>query len=103
MSCASTSTACGPPCSRRTRRSGPSGPAAQPPGAGALVAFAFGGGDDLVRREADGSFTVHLSEPEQLLIKSLLAQLRTLLKVEGSGEITEDSGVRRLFPPAYPG
>ncbi len=67
------------------------------------MAFAFGGGGDLVRREADGSFTVHLSEPEQLLIKSLLAQLRTLLKVEGGGEITEDSGVRRLFPPAYPG
>ena len=66
-----------------------------------VVAFGFGGGP--VRRERDGSFTVHLSEPEQLLLKSLLAQLRTLLKLEGGGEITEDSGVRRLFPTAYPG
>jgi len=65
------------------------------------VAFGFGGGP--VRRERDGSFTVRLSEPEQLLLKSLLAQLRTLLKLEGGGQITEDSGVRRLFPTAYPG
>jgi len=65
------------------------------------VAFGFGGGP--IRRERDGSFTVRLSEPEQLLLKSLLAQLRTLLKLEGGGEITEDSGVRRLFPTAYPG
>ena len=65
------------------------------------MAFGFGGGP--IRRERDGSFTVRLSEPEQLLLKSLLAQLRTLLKLEGGGEITEDSGVRRLFPTAYPG
>ena len=65
------------------------------------MAFGFGGGP--IRRERDGSFTVRLSEHEQLLLKSLLAQLRTLLKVEGGGEITEDSGVRRLFPTAYPG
>jgi len=65
------------------------------------VAFGFGGGP--IRRERDGSFTVHLSEPEQLLLKSLLAQLRTLLKLEGGSDITEDSGVRRLFPTAYPG
>ena len=49
------------------------------------------------------TFTVRVSEHEQLLLKSLLAQLRTLLKVEGGGDITEDSGVRRLFPNAYPG
>ncbi len=65
------------------------------------MAFGFGGGP--IRRERDGTFTVHLSEHEQLLLKSLLAQLRTLLKLEGGGEITEDSGVRRLFPTAYPG
>jgi hypothetical protein len=65
------------------------------------VAFAFGGGP--VRRERDGSFTIRLSEPEQVLLKSLLAQLRSLLKLEGGGEITEGSGVRRLFPTAYPG
>lgn len=56
-----------------------------------------------VRRERDGSFTVRISEPEQMLLKSLLAQLRTLLKIEGGGEITDESGVRRLFPTAYPG
>jgi hypothetical protein len=55
-----------------------------------------------IRRERDGTYSVHLSEPEQMLVKSLLAQLRTLLKVETAGEITEDSGVRRLFPTAYP-
>jgi len=65
------------------------------------VAFGFGGGP--VRRERDGTFTIRLSEHEQVLLKSLLAQLRTLLKLEGGGEITEDSGVRRLFPTAYPG
>ena len=56
-----------------------------------------------IRRERDGTVSVHLSEPEQMLVKSLLAQLRTLLKIETAGEITEDSGVRRLFPTAYPG
>jgi hypothetical protein len=56
-----------------------------------------------VRRERDGSFTIRLSEAEQMLVKSLLAQLRTLLKLEGSGELTEESGIRRLFPAAYPG
>ena len=56
-----------------------------------------------IRRERDGSYSVRLSEPEQMLLKSLLAQLRTLLKVESTGEITEESGVRRLFPTAYPG
>lgn len=55
-----------------------------------------------VRRQRDGSFRVELSEPEQILVKSLLAQLRTLLKVEGGEAITETSGVRRLFPTAYP-
>lgn len=55
-----------------------------------------------IRRERDGSFSASLSEPEQMLVKSLLAQLRTLLKVEAAGEITEASGVRRLFPTAYP-
>ncbi len=55
-----------------------------------------------IRRERDGSFSVHLSEPEQVLLKSLLSQLRTLLRVEGAGEVTEESGVRRLFPPAHP-
>ncbi len=65
------------------------------------MAFGFSGGP--VRRERDGSFSIHLSEQEQVLLKSLLAQLRTLLKLEGGGEITEDSGVRRLFPTAYPG
>jgi hypothetical protein len=55
-----------------------------------------------IRRERDGTFSVHLTEPEQVLVKSLLAQLRTLLKVETADEITEASGVRRLFPTAYP-
>ncbi len=56
-----------------------------------------------IRRERDGSFSVRLSEAEQMLMKSLLAQLRTLLKLEGGGELDEESGVRRLFPAAYPG
>ena len=64
------------------------------------MVFGFGGGP--IRRERDGSFTVRLSEPEQILLKSLLAQLRTLLKLEGGSEITDESGVRRLFPTAYP-
>jgi hypothetical protein len=55
-----------------------------------------------IQRERDGSFSVALSEPEQVLVKSLLAQLRALIRTEASGEITEDSGVRRLFPTAYP-
>jgi ribosomal protein S6 len=56
-----------------------------------------------IRRERDGTYSVRLSEPEQMVVKSLLAQLRTLLKVEGgAGELTEDSGIRRLFPTAYP-
>jgi hypothetical protein len=83
MSTASTSTASGPRCSRTTEQ-------------------VFGRGLP-IRRERDGSYSVHLSEPEQVLLKSLLAQLRTLLKIETAGEITEASGVRRLFPTAYPG
>ena len=55
-----------------------------------------------IRRERDGSFSVRLAEPEQLLVKSLLAQLRTLLRLEAGGEIDQTSGVRRLFPTAYP-
>jgi hypothetical protein len=63
------------------------------------VAFGWRGP---IRREGDGSYSVHLNEPEQVLLKSLLAELRMLLRVETSGEITEASGVRRLFPTAYP-
>ena len=55
-----------------------------------------------IRRERDGSYTVRLSEPEQLLVKALLAQLRTLLKLEGGDDLDEGSGTRRLFPTAYP-
>ena len=55
-----------------------------------------------IERGRDGTFTVHLSEPEQVLVKSLLAQLRALIKTETAGDITEASGVRRLFPTAYP-
>ncbi|MET1049491.1 MAG: DUF2017 family protein [Acidimicrobiales bacterium] len=65
------------------------------------MVFGFGGGP--IRRERDGTFTIRLSEPEQVLLKSLLAQLRTLLKLEGGSEITDESGVRRLFPTAYAG
>lgn len=65
------------------------------------MAFGIGGGP--IRRERDGSFKIRLSEPEQILLKSLLAQLRTLLKIEGGGQITDESGVRRLFPTAYAG
>src|SRR4029453_13208457 len=53
------------------------------------------------RRERHGQFALRLSEPEQLLIKSLLSQLRTLLRLEGD-EVEPDSTVRRLFPTAYP-
>jgi Domain of unknown function (DUF2017) len=56
-----------------------------------------------VRRERDGSYSVRMSESEQMLVKSLLAQLRTLLKLEGGGHLAEESGIRRLFPNAYPG
>ena len=63
------------------------------------MVFGFGGGP--IRRERDGTFTIRLSEPEQILLKSLLAQLRTLLKLEGGSEITDESGVRRLFPTAH--
>ena len=55
-----------------------------------------------IQRERDGTYSVDLTETEQMVLKSLLAQLRTLLKVETTGEITEESGVRRLFPTAYP-
>jgi hypothetical protein len=55
-----------------------------------------------IRRERDGTFTVRISEAEQTLVKSLLAQLRTLLRLEGGGDLDEESGVRRLFPTAYP-
>jgi Domain of unknown function (DUF2017) len=55
-----------------------------------------------IRRERDGSYSVDLTETEQMVLKSLLAQLRALLKLEATGEITEESGVRRLFPTAYP-
>lgn len=55
-----------------------------------------------VRRERDGSFALQLSEQEQMVLKSLLAQLRTLLRLEGGEELDETSGVRRLFPTAYP-
>jgi hypothetical protein len=55
-----------------------------------------------IERQRDGSFAVQLSEPEQVLVKSLLAQLRTLIRTETAGEVTEASGVRRLFPTAYP-
>jgi hypothetical protein len=64
------------------------------------VVLGFGGGP--IRRERDGSFAIRLSEGEQTLLKSLLAQLRTLLKLEAGAAITEESGVRRLFPTAYP-
>ena len=63
--------------------------------------MAFGRGGP-IRRERDGSYSVRLSEAEQMLVKSLLAQLRTLLKVEGGGDLDEASGIRRLFPTAYP-
>jgi Domain of unknown function (DUF2017) len=62
------------------------------------VVFGRGGP---VRRERDGQFALRLSEPEQLLITSLLSQLRTLLRLEGD-EVEPDSTVRRLFPTAYP-
>lgn len=55
-----------------------------------------------VRRERDGTFALRLSEEEQVVLKSLVAQLRTLLRLEGSGQLDEASGVRRLFPVAYP-
>jgi hypothetical protein len=55
-----------------------------------------------IERERDGTFSVHLTENEQVLVKSLLAQLRSLIRTETTGEITEASGVRRLFPTAYP-
>ena len=55
-----------------------------------------------IHRDRDGTYSVDLTETEQMVLKSLLAQLRTLLKVETTGEITEESGVRRLFPTAYP-
>jgi hypothetical protein len=64
--------------------------------------MAFGRRRLPVERQRDGSYAVHLSEPEQLLVKSLLAQLRTLIRTETAGEVTEGSGVRRLFPTAYP-
>ncbi len=63
------------------------------------MAFGLGGP---IRRERDGTYGVRLSEPEQLLVKSLLVQLRTLLKLEGGGAMDEESGIRRLFPTAYP-
>jgi Domain of unknown function (DUF2017) len=62
------------------------------------VVFGRGGP---IKRERDGRFAIRLSEPEQLLLKSLLSQLRTLLRMEG-GDVEPDSTVRRLFPTAYP-
>lgn len=49
-----------------------------------------------VRRTRQGSYEVHLPEPEQTLLASLVVQLRELLM-----ETTDDPTLRRLFPTAY--
>jgi hypothetical protein len=49
-----------------------------------------------VHRTRQGTYEVHLPEPEQTLLVSLVDQLRELLL-----ESTDDPSVRRLFPTAY--
>jgi hypothetical protein len=49
-----------------------------------------------VQRTRQGTYQVHLPEPEQTLLVNLVDQLRELLL-----ESTDDPSVRRLFPTAY--
>ena len=49
-----------------------------------------------VRRTRNGTYEVHLPEPERTLLGNLAQQLRELL-----AETTDDPSVRRLFPTAY--
>jgi hypothetical protein len=48
-----------------------------------------------IRRTRSGDFTLHLSDRERSVLRSLPDELRELLA-------TDDPGLRRLFPPAYP-
>jgi hypothetical protein len=48
-----------------------------------------------IRRTRRGDFTLHLSGRERSVLRSLPAELRELMG-------TDDPGLRRLFPPAYP-
>lgn len=51
-----------------------------------------------IKRNRDGSYTVKLPSEERDLLRSLPAQLRTLLTDAGSDG---DPALERLFPPAY--
>jgi hypothetical protein len=48
-----------------------------------------------IRRTRKGDFAFHLSDRERSVLRSLPNELRELLG-------TDDPGLRRLFPPAYP-
>jgi Domain of unknown function (DUF2017) len=48
-----------------------------------------------IRRERDGRYRLRLGTEERALLAALPAQLRELLA-------TDDPGLSRLFPPAYP-
>lgn len=50
-----------------------------------------------VQRRADGRFTVQLAKPERALLRSLADQMAELL-----ADPSDDPGLRRLSPTAYP-
>lgn len=52
-----------------------------------------------VRRAAGGRFELHLSRGEREALRTVPPQIRELLEAESPAS---DSGVARLFPPAYP-
>ncbi len=55
-----------------------------------------------VRRTRSGRYSVNLGADERNLLRILPGQLRALLAAEGGvPSETEDSSLRRLFPPAY--
>ena len=51
---------------------------------------------DRIRRQASGRYRVKLRSREQILVRSLVHQLREQLMVS-----TDEPHLRRLFPPAY--
>ncbi len=49
-----------------------------------------------IRRDRDGGYTLELPPEERDLLRSLPSQMRDVMQ-------TNDPGLQRLFPPAYPG
>ena len=55
-----------------------------------------------LERRRDGSIGVGLRDNEREVLRSLLGQLRMLVRAETSTAVDETSLVRRLFPTAHP-